>query len=163
MFQWAEVPEVLRFSQEAVFAFHHTGGDRTVLGDWIWSQLRFRHEEFRRRAARQAIPPAVAEAISHLDRHYAEPLGIGDLAARCGLSISHLHAQFRAHTGMSPHQHLILQRMRSARHQLVTTREPIKSIARDVGYANTENFCRAFKKHCGLTAAAYRRKFLPYG
>jgi AraC-like DNA-binding protein len=52
--------------------------------------------------------------------------------------------------------------MRSARHKLVTTGAPIKSIAMDVGYANTENFCRAFKKHCGLTAAAYRRKFIPY-
>ena len=61
------------------------------------------------------------------------------------------------------HQHLILQRMRSARHKLVTTGAPIKSIATDVGYANTENFCRAFKKHCGLTAAAYRRKFIPFG
>jgi len=73
------------------------------------------------------------------------------------------HAQFRQHLGKSPHQCLILQRMRAARHKLVTTGEPIKAIAQDVGYANTENFCRAFRKHCGLTAAAYRRKFIPYG
>ena len=98
-----------------------------------------------------------------MDRHYAEPLGVEDLAARFGLSASYLHAQFREHVGMTPHQHLILQRMRFARHKLVTTGAPIKSIAMDVGYANTENFCRAFKKHCGLTAAAYRRKFIPYG
>jgi AraC-like DNA-binding protein len=88
---------------------------------------------------------------------------VEDLAAHFGLSASHLHARFREHVGMTPHQHLILQRMRSARHLLVTTSAPIKSIARDVGYANPENFCRAFKKHCGLTAAAYRRKFIPYG
>jgi len=101
--------------------------------------------------------------MAHMDRHYAEPLGVEDLAARFGLSASHLHAQFREHVGMTPHQHLILQRMRSARHKLVTTSDPIKSIAREVGYTNTENFCRAFRKHGGLTAAAYRRKFMPHG
>jgi AraC-like DNA-binding protein len=163
VFQWPDANEALKFSQEALFAFHHTDVDHGVLGDLIWSQFRFRLEEFRRLAKHQAIPPLVAEVISYLDRHYAEPLAIEDLAVRFGLSASHLHAQFREHAGMTPHQHLILQRMRSARHKLVTTSDPIKSIAREVGYANTENFCRAFKKHCGLTAAAYRRKYIPYG
>ncbi|MCK9589019.1 MAG: AraC family transcriptional regulator [Terrimicrobiaceae bacterium] len=132
-------------------------------GDLIWSQFRFRLEESRRPAKHQAMPPLVASVMSHMDRLYAEPLGVEDLAAHFGLSASHLHAQFREHAGMTPHQHLILQRMRSARHKLVTTSDPIKSIAREAGYANTENFCRAFKKHCGLTAANYRRKFIPYG
>jgi AraC-like DNA-binding protein len=162
VFQWTNVSESLRFSEEILFAFHHTDLDRSVLGDLIWSQFRFRLEEFRRGAKHQAIPPLVAGVMSHMDRFYAKPLGVEELAAQCGLSTSHLHVRFREHAGMTPHQYLILQRMRSARHKLVTTTDPIKSIARDVGYANTENFCRAFKKHCGLTAAAYRRKFLPY-
>jgi AraC-like DNA-binding protein len=162
VFQWTNVSEALRFSEEMLFAFHHTDLDRGVLGDLIWSQFRFRLEDFRRGAKHQAIPPVVAGAMNHMDRCYGEPLGVESLAAQFGLSASHLHAQFREHVGMTPHQHLILQRMRSARHRLVTTSDPIKSIARDVGYANTENFCRAFKKHCGLTAAAYRRKFIPY-
>jgi transcriptional regulator GlxA family with amidase domain len=108
------------------------------------------------------IPPVVAGVLNHMDRFSAEPLGIEELAARFGLSASHLHALFRQHVGRTPHQHLILQRMRAARHRLVATREPIKSIARDFGYANTENFCRAFRQHCGMTTAAYRRTFTPY-
>jgi AraC-like DNA-binding protein len=163
VFQWAVVSQALRFSEEILFAFHHTDHDHGVLGELIWSQFRFRLEEFQRSVKHRSIPPLVANVMSHMDRHYAEPLGVEDLAARFGLSASYLHAQFREHVGMTPHQHLILQRMRSARHKLVTTGAPIKSIATDVGYANTENFCRAFKKHCGLTAAAYRRKFIPFG
>ncbi len=162
VFQWSDANEAVRFSQEALYAFHHTDVDPSVLGDLIWSQFRFRLEEFRRMAKHREIPPLVAEMISHLDRHYTEPLSIENLAVRFGVSASHLHAKFREHAGMTPHQHLILQRMRSARHKLVTTGDPIKSIAWEVGYANTEHFCRAFKKHCGLTAAAYRKKFIPY-
>lgn len=161
-FRWPDISAALRFSEEALFAFHHTDADRAVLGDLIWSQFRFRLEEFRRLAKHEAISPLVASVMNHIDRRYAEPLGVEDLAARFGLSASYLHAQFRQHVGQSPHQCLILQRMRAARHKLVTTGEPIKAIAQDVGYANTENFCRAFRKHCGLTAAAYRRKYLPY-
>lgn len=163
VFLWANASEALRFSEEVLFAFHYTDLDHAVLGNLIWSQFRFRLEEFRRGAKHRAIPPLVANVMSHLERFHAEPLGIESVAAEFGLSASYLHAQFREHVGITPHQHLILQRMRSARHKLVTTSDPIKSIARDVGYANTENFCRAFKKHCGLTAAAYRRKFIPYG
>ncbi len=162
VFQWAPVGDALRFSEEMLFAFHHTELDREVLGGLIWSQFRFRLEEFRRTAKHQAIPPLVASVMAHMDRHYAEPLSVEDLAEQFGLSASHLHARFREHADMTPHQHLILQRMRSARHKLVTTADPIKAIARDVGYTNTENFCRAFKKHSGLTAASYRRKFIPH-
>ncbi len=163
VFQWTVAGDALRFSEEVLFAFHHTDLDHGVLGDLIWSQFRFRFEEFRRSAKHRSIPPLLAGVMSHMDSLYAQPLGVEDLAAHFGLSASYLHAQFRNHAGMTPHQYLILQRMRGARHKLVTTGDPIKSIARDVGYTNTENFCRAFKKHCGLTAAAYRAKFIPYG
>lgn len=162
VFHWTDPAEALRFAEEILFAFHHTDHDREVLGDLILSQFRFRVEEFRRTSRHPAIPPLLAGVLNHIDRHYPEPLGVGHLAGKFGLSASHLHALFREHVGMTPHQHVILQRMRSARHRLVTTGDPIKSIAREVGYANTENFCRAFRKHWGLTAAAYRRKFVPY-
>ncbi len=161
-FHWDQRDEVLRFAEEMLFAFHHTDLDRSVLGDLIWSQFRFRLEEFRSRAKGQEIPPRVASVISYMERNYARAIGIEDLAAVVGLSTSHLHAEFRDHLGMTPHQHLIHQRMRAARHRLATSSDPIKSVALDVGYANTENFCRAFRKHCGLTAASYRRKFMPY-
>ncbi len=161
VFQWEDVGAALRFSEEILYAFHHTDLDHSVLGDVIWSQFRFRLEEFRRKMRHQAIPPVIVGVMNHLDHHYAEPVGMEALAAEFGLSASHLHALFREHVGMTPHQHLILQRMRFARHKLVTTRDPIKSIARDAGYANTESFCRVFKHHSGLTAAAYRRKFMP--
>ena len=76
VFQWAVVSEALRFSEEILFAFHHTDLDRAVLGDLIWSQFRFRLEEFRRSAKHRAIPPLVAGVMGHMDRHFAEPLGV---------------------------------------------------------------------------------------
>jgi hypothetical protein len=88
VFQWAVVSQALRFSEEILFAFHHTDHDHGVLGELIWSQFRFRLEEFQRSVKHRSIPPLVANVMSHMDRHYAEPLGVEDLAARFGLSAS---------------------------------------------------------------------------
>jgi len=161
-FVWEDPGEALRFAEDMLHAFHHAGQDPGVIGDLVWSQFRYQLDRYQRRPFTRGIPPRLAVVLSHIERHYGEDLGIGALAARVGLSASHLHAEFREHLGLTPHQQLISQRMRAAQHRLATTGDPIKVVARAVGYANTENFCRAFKKYGDLTAAAYRRKYRTY-
>ncbi|MHC4886771.1 MAG: helix-turn-helix domain-containing protein [Planctomycetota bacterium] len=158
-FSWGESESAVTFAHEMLTAFHHTNVPRDILGNLIWSQLRFRLDSFRRREVRREIPPRVSRAMAYMDRFYEQELRIEELAAQASLSPSHLHARFRSHVGMTPHQYLIEQRMKVARHRLVTTPDPIKAIAQQVGYANTENFCRAFKRRFKTTAAAYRRKY----
>jgi len=51
---------------------------------------------------------------------------------------------------------------RAARHRLVSSEDPVKVVATEVGYAHTEHFCRAFKKHTGHTADAFRRRYRVY-
>ncbi|MBQ7383923.1 MAG: AraC family transcriptional regulator [Clostridia bacterium] len=44
---------------------------------------------------------------------------------------------------------------------LQTTNQPISTIARSVGFSNSNYFCNVFKKRCnGLSPKAYREKFL---
>jgi AraC-like DNA-binding protein len=161
-FLWADPTAAVSFAHEMLHAFHRTSVDRAVLGHYVWSQFRFRVEQFRRQKSREEIPARVAAVMSYMDQHYAEPIGIAAMAAQVGMSASHLHAHFRAFVKMSPHQYLIRQRMGAARHALATSMAPIKAIARDIGYVNTENFCRAFRQQYGLTAAAYRRRYRIY-
>jgi AraC-like DNA-binding protein len=161
-FFWDDEAGVVHFAHEMLHAFHHMNVDREVLGDYVLSQLRFRLDLFGRHESRSEIPARLATVISFMDQHYADSIGIEVMAGRVGLSASHLHAQFREFINMSPHQYLIRQRMRAARHMLATSTEPIKAIARNTGYINTENFCRAFRQHVGLTAAAYRRTYRIY-
>ncbi|NQU41270.1 MAG: helix-turn-helix transcriptional regulator [Lentisphaerae bacterium] len=158
-FPWHESEGAVSFAHEMLYAFHHTRVDTTILGDLVWSQFRFRLDQYRRHE-QHTMSPRLAAVMAYMDRHLAEPLSIATLATRVALSPSHLHARFREATGMTPHQYLIRQRMRAARHLLATTSAPIKSIAVDVGYANPENFCRAFKQHAHTTAAAYRRRYM---
>jgi len=160
-FFWEDINQAVSFAHEMLYARHNTRVDQENLGDLIWSQFRFRLDLFRRKS-KQQIPPRVAAVMNYIEKHYAEYIAIDHLAERAGLSASHLHAYFRTFVKVTPHQYLIQQRMQAARHSLATTNTPIKALAREVGYANTEHFCRAFKRNFGMTAAEYRYKYMVY-
>jgi AraC-like DNA-binding protein len=161
-FSWGEEDRAVSFAHEMLYSFHHTRMDRSILGDLIWSQLRFRLENYKRQKSRKAIPPRVLEVMSYIDRYYTDALGIEELAKHVKLSASHLHSRFKEYVGLTPHQYIIRRRMQAARHTLATTDIPIKAVAVDTGYINTESFCRAFKQYFGITAAGYRRKYMIY-
>jgi AraC-like DNA-binding protein len=161
-FRWQDAETAVTFAHEMLHAFHHTAVDREILGDVVWSRLRFQLDHFKRQESRRDIPPRVSEVMAYIDNHFAEAPSIDVLADHVGMSASHLHARFRQFVAMTPHQYVIRRRMRSARHRLATTMVPIKSIASEVGYANTESFCRAFKQHFKTTAAIYRKTYMIY-
>jgi AraC-like DNA-binding protein len=162
MFRWPDTEVAVTFAHQMLHAFHHTNVDREILGDLAWSQLRFQLDGFRRREDQQDMPPRVSEVMAHIDNNLVNALDINELAEHVGLSPSHLHARFREFVGTTPHQYVIRRRMQTARHLLATSTTPIKAIAADIGYANTESFCRAFKQHFKTTAATYRRKYMIY-
>lgn len=162
-FRWSDTQNMARFVEEMLYAYHHTDLNHDVIGNLIWSQFRFRLEEHKRTSSPQGISKRVASILNYIEQNFNDPIGIDDMAEAFEMSSSNIHALFREFKGLTPHQYLIDYRMRTAKHRLVTTTDPIKSVAQDVGYTNTENFCRAFKKHFGVTAASYRKKYSDYG
>ncbi|MFP4673951.1 MAG: helix-turn-helix domain-containing protein [Opitutales bacterium] len=157
-FRWDDESQAVEFCREMLYAFHYSGVDREILGDLILAQLGFRLARHLREESRRDIPPRIAALLSMIDREYARELPVSELAVRAGWSESYLHGRFKQVVGATPHQYILQQRMRAARHRLVTTHDPIKAIAIDLGYANPESFCRAFKQSTGRTAAAFRRR-----
>ncbi|WFB37394.1 AraC family transcriptional regulator [Kiritimatiellota bacterium B12222] len=160
--RWDDGGDAADFAREILYAFHQEGISLEVLGELIWSQFMFRRMQHALRKSDSRIPARMAAVIDEISLHPAAEHRIETLAAKIGMSPSHLHAEFKASTGKTPHQMVIQYRMAAARHKLATTMDPVKAIAFDVGFSNTENFCRAFKKHTGLTAAAFRKKYMRY-
>lgn len=162
-FQWQDRKAMHRFADEMLHAFHYAALDRQVIGSLVLSRLRFELERFRVQAKAHAVHPQLRLGTDFINAHYAEPISLADVAAVAGISVSHLHMLFREHLGESPHQYLIEKRMRVAGHSLVSGNQPIKAIAAEVGYANTENFCRAFRKFYGRPASEYRQAYTQAG
>ena len=147
------------FAAELLHAFHYAAMDRDVIGDLILARLGFELERSRSLERTQAVHPQLSLATDFINRSYAKPVSLEDVAKAAGVSVSHLHLLFRAHLGESPHQYLIQKRLRIAGHALATGNQSIKVLAAEVGYPNAENFCRAFKKFFGRSASEYRRAY----
>ena len=106
----------------------------------------------------QPVPPAVLAVQTYIEGHYAEPLSISDLASRVFMSSCHLSHLFKASTGYSPKQYLVLHRLAGAKQLLSETDFPIAEVALRSGYTDVNNFIRTFRKETGLTPLAYRRR-----
>jgi len=94
---------------------------------------------------------------SLVDAQLAEPLTLSDLAAAAGLSRMHFAAQFRAATGSSPHEYLLVQRIEAAKRLLMETELSLVEIALSVGFLAQAHFTTVFKRLTGDTPARWRR------
>ena len=159
VFHWKDRKSMHAFMGEMLHAFHYAALDRRVVGNLILSRLEFELERSRSLARTQAVHPQLGPATDFINRNYARPLSLEDVAGAADISVSHLHMLFRDHLGESPHQYLIQKRLRVAGHALATGTQSIKTVSAEVGYPNVESFCRAFRKFFGRSASDYRQAY----
>jgi AraC-like DNA-binding protein len=105
--------------------------------------------------------------VEYIDAHLADRLGLLDLAAVAGLSRMHFASQFRAATGMRPHEFLLEWRIRRAEELLRNTPTSIVEIAMIVGFQTQAHFTTVFKRLAGCTPRRWRtinrdQQGLPY-
>ncbi|WP_338806742.1 AraC family transcriptional regulator [Pseudomonas chlororaphis] len=100
------------------------------------------------------------QLVEYIDSQLAEPLSLGQLAARCALSEYHFARMFRASFGLPPHQYLLARRLKHARDLLRSTRLPLGEIALACGFASASHFTNRFRQALGGTPGEYRQAFL---
>lgn len=99
----------------------------------------------------------IRRSLDFISEHLAEPLTVARIASACGLSPSRFARLFRAETGETPQRYLEFQRLARARQLLEFTQEPIRHIARQVGFENPFYFTLRFKQHSGASPREWRR------
>lgn len=91
--------------------------------------------------------------------NYATANPVARMAQRSGLSERSFARRFRAATGHAPLAYVQALRVEEAKQMLETDGADVEHIAALVGYGDLRSFRRVFKRHAGLTPAAYRRRF----
>ena len=104
------------------------------------------------------IPEPIREALQHLRLQYSKPIRVAELARTVGLPESTFTRQFRKATGSSPIAWLRHERIKQAKRRLMESRDAIKEIARQVGYADQYFFSKDFKKMTRLTPTQFREE-----
>lgn len=82
--------------------------------------------------------------------HYAEPLGVDDLAGMARMSPATLHRHFKAATGMSPVRFQKHLRLQEARRRLLAGDATAAQVAQAVGYVSATQFNREYRRAYGL-------------
>jgi AraC family transcriptional regulator len=99
-------------------------------------------------------------AVEFMDSHLADSIGLADIAAAAGLSRMYFAAQFRAATGVRPHEYLLRRRIERAQDLMLKTRAPLCEVALDVGFKTQAHFTTVFSGIVGETPNVWRHRNL---
>ncbi len=102
--------------------------------------------------------PMVDRAVREIERRFAEPLTVTELAVQSNVEACWFSRLFRRQVGMSPQQYLMSVRMTKARELLSTTDCSVGEVARLTGYDNPLYFSRLFRRQCGCSPREYRQQ-----
>jgi AraC-like DNA-binding protein len=109
---------------------------------------------------RQAPLPKwrVRRVTDHIAAHIGEPIRLADMARAAGLTRMYFAAQFRAATGMCPHDYLLDCRIRHAQALLADPAARLVDVALSVGFQTQSHFTTAFRRRTGETPHRWRRR-----
>ncbi|TWU31355.1 helix-turn-helix domain-containing protein [Novipirellula artificiosorum] len=102
----------------------------------------------------------IAEAISLIERHYADPLTLDELVEISGMSRRNFLRAFESTMGCPPIAYLIRLRVRQACKLLAQSEKSITEIAMLVGFSDSNYFSRQFKTLTGSSPRDYRNNHL---
>jgi AraC-like DNA-binding protein len=95
--------------------------------------------------------------LAFIDANLSDPIRLPDLARAAGLSRMHFAAQFRAATGVRPHDFVVRRRIERAQEMLRDSALPLAQIALDVGFQTQAHFTTVFRAHVQETPGRWRQ------
>lgn len=113
------------------------------------------------RGPARGLPAWLARAEELVRAQFREPLTLTGIASAVGAHPAHLSAAFHKTYGCTVGEYVRRLRVEFARGRLAGTDAPIIKIALAAGFYDQSHFSRTFKRHTGLTPAAYRATFRP--
>jgi AraC-like DNA-binding protein len=100
----------------------------------------------------------VGRALGLMHGDVARRWKVEDLASEVGMSRTTFAERFKAHVGTPPLDYLIRWRMTLARNALKSDKEPLSTIATNIGYESETAFSLAFKRTFGQSPGRYRAR-----
>jgi AraC-like DNA-binding protein len=97
----------------------------------------------------------VEQLIDLMYASMTEPISLQQMAKYVNISPYHLIRLFKAQTGLSPYEYLVILRIEFAK-QLLKKGHHVKDAAWDAGFYDTSHFNRLFRKFSGVTPKFFR-------
>jgi AraC-like DNA-binding protein len=95
-------------------------------------------------------------AIDFVEARLDEPVSLKEIASAAGLTRMHFAAQFKAATGLRPHEYLLRRRIERSQELLAGSDVSLVDVALSVGFQTQSHFTVVFKRFVGQTPRAWR-------
>ena len=93
--------------------------------------------------------PRIAEAVTWIRTHFAQPVTVEEMAASVHMSASSFHQRFKAVTTMSPLQYQKVLRLHEARRLMLFQTMDASAACHRVGYLSASQFSREYARFFG--------------
>jgi AraC family transcriptional regulator len=105
-----------------------------------------------------ALPQGRLRVVTaYIEEHLDAGLTLDQMATVVHLSPYHFARQFKAATGLPPHQYVIRRRVERAKQLLQAgTDLSLTEVAADLGFSDHSQFCQHFKRLVGVTPRQFR-------
>lgn len=97
----------------------------------------------------------VNQTIDYISSHLYESITVGILAEKMCVSPYHFHRIMRSHINESLATYITRQRVERAAQLLQTGKWKLNDLADKIGFETPQSLSKAFKKHFGLSPAAF--------
>jgi AraC-like DNA-binding protein len=111
------------------------------------------------------VAPQDLETLAYLrrardlmDREYASPLTVAEIARAAYMSPAHFSRQFRIAYGETPYSYLMTRRIERAKALLQTRELSVTDVCMTVGCTSLGSFSARFTELAGETPTSYRRR-----
>lgn len=108
----------------------------------------------------RALPKwRLSRVLRYIDDNICKPIKLVNLASTAGLSRTYFCRQFRAATGLRPHEYVLRKRIEHAKQMLAATSNTLVDVGLDVGFQTQAHFTTVFKRIVGKTPLQWRREY----
>jgi LacI family transcriptional regulator len=105
-----------------------------------------------------ADDPIVSGALRFIAESAHQPIKVVDVANETGINRRTLERRFNESVGRSIAGEITRLRLARAKRQLVESGSPLKTVARDSGFRNTDHFHKVFARAERITPTQYRKE-----
>ncbi|MBY0610986.1 MAG: AraC family transcriptional regulator [Beijerinckiaceae bacterium] len=109
------------------------------------------------RGANELAKWRLKRAVDYIDDNLDGSVTLADVSAAAGLTRMHFAAQFKASTGLRPHEYLLRRRVEKAQQLLATRNASVVDVALSVGFESQSHFTTVFKRFVGKPPHAWRQ------
>lgn len=99
------------------------------------------------------------DIIDYIKLNISQNLKVNDIAKHFGYNEKYLSHLFCNISNVPLKQYILSCKMNVANFLLTDTNRPISDIAGELGFSDSHNFSKAYKKVCGMTPSEYRNTF----